>query len=86
MLGILEPMAIKCVFPLIPRDIVDNYLLSYRGALIGVWLSVGLVLELEVIFIWERERKERLTRRSRGLVEIHHRGLGSSLTLWRRHV
>lgn len=55
MLGILEPMVIKCVFPLIPPDIVDNHLLSYGGALVGVWLSVGLVLELEVIFIWERE-------------------------------
>jgi hypothetical protein len=44
MLGILEPMAIKCVFLLIPRDIVDNDLQGGGGALVGVWLTVGLVL------------------------------------------
>ena len=43
--GELEAVAVEGVFILISGNIVDNDLLGGGGALVGVWLTVGLVLE-----------------------------------------
>lgn len=42
---VLEAVAIKCVFILIPANIMNNGLLGDGRALIGVWLAVCLVSE-----------------------------------------
>lgn len=45
MLCKLKTMAVKGVFILVSTNIVDNDALGCRGALVSVWLTVGIVLE-----------------------------------------
>lgn len=49
----LEAVAVKSVFILVSSNIVDNDTLGGGRALVGGWLTVGLVLEY-YFFIFER--------------------------------
>lgn len=55
MFGDLEAMAVEGVFILISRDIVDNDVLGYGGALVGIWFTVAPCLRIwNFFYIFER--------------------------------
>lgn len=72
MLYVLEAMAIKGVFILVPRYVVDNNLLRGVRALESVFLT-------DTAFSTSSPTiRRRLTQRKKELIDFHHRGLGNS--------